>query len=222
MNEQQSLFSSMQQTIEHANLEFIGEIGEICIDATLDEGLIKSIPIISSIVGIGKCFQNIHDICFAKKLIAFLLPIKDITSEQRMKAIQKWEQDKNYRDRVGETLIGMIERCDDSIKATWLSQLFYEFVLRREEAQFFMRAEKNLSSLSVMDVQAFLNMKLDLKTRIKEDNCIPYLWSGLFKNPRESIVGHSLNLTNRTCEPTEIGLYIYNILNNNQKTDTKP
>lgn len=204
----------MQQTIEYGNLEFVGDIGEIMIDAVLNDGVLKDLPILGTMVGVGKCIKNVYDIRFAKKLIAFLIPIKDVPPGQRAETIQKWEQDKNYKGKVGDTLLGMIERCDDTAKAVWLSKLFYALVLKRNYSRLFMRAEKTLSSLSVMDVQAFLNMPSDYVQRIKESDCEPYLGSGLYLNPKVSLpVNGKLDLSDMYCELTEIGVWIYNILN---------
>ena len=215
MDESSSLAVSMQQTIEYGNLEFVDDIGEIMIDAVIKDGVLKDLPILGTIVGIGKCIKNVYDIRFAKKLIAFLIPIKDIPTDERVKAIQKWEQDENYRGKVGDTLLGMIERCDDTVKAVWLSQLFYELVLKRNYSRLFMRTEKTLSSLSVMDIQAFLNMPEHHFYHIKEDEYEPFIGSGLYQSPQiEHVIEGRLDLSNKYCEPTEVGIWIYNVLNN--------
>ena len=215
MKESNSLAASMRQTIEYGNLEFIGNIGEIMIDAALQDGVLKDVPILGTIVGGYKCIKNVYDVRFAKKLIAFLIPIKDIPSEKRIEAVKKWEEDKNYRGKVGDTLLGMIERCDDTVKATWLSKLFCELVLKRNDPRLFMRAEKTLSSLSIMDIQAFLNMPKEHYSYISQEELEPYIGSGLYKNPKSPkiVVDRMLNLGGEYCKPTEIGIWIYLVLN---------
>ena len=209
-----SLATSMQQTVEHSNLHFVEDIGEILIDAIMDDGILKDVPILGAIAGVGKCIKNVYDIRFAKKLIAFLIPIKEVTPEQRAKAIRRWEQDSNYRGKVGDTVLGMIERCDDTLKAMWLSKLFYELVLKKNSSRLFMRAEKILSSLSVMDVQTFLNMPKDKYQRISEAECEPFIGSGLYQLPKISApVNGKLSFNNNYCVPTEVGVQIYQILN---------
>lgn len=214
IEESNSLAVSMEQTIEYGNLEFVGEIGELMLDAVINDGLLRDIPILGSIVGVGKCIKNVYDIRFAKKLIAFLIPIKDVDREKRIAAIQKWEQDENYRGNVGDTLLGMIERCDEVVKSTWLSKLFYEMVLIKNQPRLFMRSEKTLSSLSVMDVQAFLNIPDSQYHHIREDEYEPYIGSGLYQMPKlEPPIDTKLNLDNKYCEPTEIGIWIHTVLN---------
>lgn len=214
MEADKSLATSMEQTIEYGNLDFLSELGEIVVDSVLSEGVMREVPILGTIVGLGKCIKNVYDIQFAKKLIAFLLPIKDVDPDKRKAAIKKWEENENYRGQVGDTLLGMIQRCDDAMKAKWLSQLFYELVLKRSESRLFMRAEKTLSSLSVMDVQAFLNMSQSHYHHIREDEYEPFIGSGLYQSPQiETPINESLDLSNKYCEPTEIGIWIYNVLN---------
>ena len=213
--ENKSLSMSMEQTVEYSNLEFVGDIGEILLDTVLDDGVLKEIPVLGTIVGVGKCIKNVYDIRFAKKLIAFLFPIKNVPPRQRAEALRRWETDDNYRGKVGDTLLGMIERCDDTVKAVWLSKLFYELVLRRNCSRLFMRAEKTLSALSVMDIQAFLNMPKEHYSRIREEECEPFIGSGLYQNPKITDIREdgSIDLDDKECESTEIGIWIYNVLN---------
>ena len=214
MEDTRSLSASMQQTIEYGNFEFVGTIGELAIDAIVDDGLIKDIPLIGTIVGVGKCIKNAYDYFFAKKLIAFIFPIKDVPQEERLKAIKRWESDENYRGNVGETLIGMIARCDDSVKAIWLSKLFYELVLKRDCSRLFMRAEKILSSLSVMDLQAFLSLPKDKFNSIREGEVEPFIGSGLYLNPKSpTVVDGRVFYVDDLCEVSEVGIWIYSVLN---------
>ena len=62
MEQKNSLATSMKQTIEYSNLEFVGDIGEIMIDTVLKDGVLKDVPILGTIVGVGKCIKNVYDI----------------------------------------------------------------------------------------------------------------------------------------------------------------
>lgn len=217
-----SLSSSMQETIEYGNLEFLGDIGELVIDSVLNEGLLKDIPVLGSLVGVGKCIKNAYDYIFAKKLIAFLFPIKDVPMEVRSDAIKRWEKDEFFRGNVGETLIGMIERCDNTVKAVWLSKLFYELVLRRNYSRLFMRAEKALSSLSVMDLQAFLSFPSESFDSISVEECEPFVGSGLYLNLKPPIVvDMSVYYVDDHYNASEIGVWIYHVLNDIPMPDMK-
>lgn len=52
----------MEQTIKNSNLEFINDVDELMIDAALNEGVLKVVPILGTIVGVSKCIKNVYDV----------------------------------------------------------------------------------------------------------------------------------------------------------------
>ena len=209
------LAQSMEQTMEIGNLSMITDVGEAIIDIALDDGILKDIPILGSIVGVGKCIKNISDVLFTNKLIAFLTGLKDVDAKERKAAILKWEDDAKYRIRVGETLLNMINRCDDTQKAKWLSKLFYELVLKQQKSELFMRSEKVLSAMSVMDVLSFLNLPQSSYGNLSLEKGEPYANSGLYRinAPNGYVAVEVLRVKNTTMRITEVGKCIYTILN---------
>ena len=211
-----SLSESMELTMDRGNLSVLGDLGEVAIDAVMDDGVLRDVPILSTVVGLGKCFRNVSDVLFAKKLIVFLYGLKDADAQKREEAIAKWESESKYRIRVGETLLNMINRCDDAQKAKWLSQLFYEMVLKRGWNDMFMRAEKVLSSLSVMDVYTFLAQPKDKYKELSIDETEWYTNSGLYMmiDNGEQVGMEFIQVKAIRMRVTEVGMYIYEILNN--------
>ena len=214
-----TLAQSMKQTMETDNLSIVGDIGEVMLDSVMQDGVLKDIPIIGAIVGLGKCFKNVSDILFANKLIAFLLELKDVDSKDRREAIEKWEKDAEYRINVGETLLNMIDRCDDRQKAKWLSQLYYELVLKQQRSELFMRAEKVLSAMSVMDVLSFLDLPQSTYENLSLEKGEPYANSGLYRinAPNGYVAVEVLRIKNTTMRITEVGKCIYVILNSEKQ-----
>lgn len=213
------LAQSMEQTMEIGNLSMITDVGEAIMDSALDDGILKDIPILGSIVGAGKCIKNISDVLFTNKLIAFLTGLKDADAEERKAAILKWEDDAKYRMRVGEALLNMINRCDDTQKAQWLSKLFYELVLKQQKSELFMRSEKVLSAMSVMDVMSFLDLPQSTYENLSLEKGEPYANSGLYRinAPNGYVAVEVLRIKNTTMRITEVGKYIYMILNSGAK-----
>ena len=210
-----TLTQSMKQTLKIENLSSVKEVGEVFLDCIFEDSILKDIPIIGTIVGATKCIKNIHDILFTKKLLAFLNGICDCDSHERQTAIEKWESYPHYRINVGETLLAMINRCDDSQKAAWLSKLFYELVLLRQKPTLFMRAEKVLSSLSVMDVFSFLSYQESFVKELSLEEGEPFANSGLYriKPPKEEVMVEVFHIKSTKLLITEIGKWIYFILN---------
>lgn len=210
-----SLSQSMEQTMEMGNLSVVGEIGEVMLDAVLDEGILRDIPVLGTIVGTSKCVKNVSDILFAKKLIAFLWGIKDADVKERENAIVKWENDARYRARVGETLLNMINRCDDTQKALWLSKLFYNLVLKHGYTDVFLRTEKTLSMLSVADVYSFLALPADKYQTLTLEEAEWYSHTGLYRmeDHGELFGMEFLQVPQTKMTITEVGICIYTILN---------
>lgn len=210
-----SLSDSMKLTMDKANLSVIADLGEVAIDAVIEDGVLRDVPIISTIVGAGKCIKNVSDVLFTKKLAAFLFELRDTDAHEREVAIEKWETDARYRIRVGETLLNMINRCDDTQKAKWLSKLFYHLVLKKGYNDVFMRVEKTLSSLSIVDVYSFLGLPKDKYMTLTIEEAEWYSHSGLYMmEDHGEIHGVEYIKVPRTkmCV-TEVGVCIYTILN---------
>lgn len=210
-----SLSKSMELTMDKGNLSVLGDIGEVAIDAIIEEGVLRDIPIIGSIVGTGKCIKNVSDVLFTKKLIAFLFELRDTDAHEREEAIERWENDARYRIRVGETLLNMINRCDNTQKAKWLSKLFYHLVLKKGYSDVFMRSEKILSSLSVMDVYSFLALPKDKYMTLTIEETEWYSNSGLYMMEDHGEINgiEFIQIPQTKMCVTEVGMYIYNILN---------
>lgn len=213
--EKENLSSSMSATLKTDNLSIVGDLAEVGLDAVIDDGILRDIPIVGVIVGVGKVVGNISDVLFTRKLAAFLFQLKDVDAKTRSEAIEKWETDSKYRVHVGETLLNMIHRCDDTQKAKWLSQLFYELVLINNWPEVFMRAEKVLSSLSVTDMRAFLSMPKEKYNHLSLEDGEWFANSGLYRLVGEDthVEGETLVLgEGYTYTITEVGIYIYKIL----------
>lgn len=209
---QNSLAKSMKATLEVDNLSVVTDVGEVFLDQVLEEGLLRDIPVLGAIIGVGKICNNVSDVLFANKLITFLTNIKDVDAETRREAIAKWEEDSHYRVKVGDALLGMIQRCDDSQKAQWLSELFYELVLKKGWNDLFMRAEKVLSALSVMDMLSFLNLSPYDCLSIEEAE--PYANSGLYivLPPQQEVMVEVFEVKETKMRVTEVGIVIHDIL----------
>lgn len=215
---------SMELTMDKGNLSVLKDLGEVAIDAVMDDGVLRDVPILSTVVGVGKCIRNVSDVLFAKKLIAFLYGLNDVDAKKREEAVAKWERDAKYRIHVGEALLNMINRCDDTQKAKWLSQLFFELVLKRGESELFMRAEKILSSLSVMDMMNFLAIPQSSFPELSIEDGEPYANSGLYRvlyGGLDEVEDGYLGISDPKLRITIVGKWIYMTLNGRVQSTTK-
>lgn len=66
------IIPSFKKSLFDGSKELIGELTEYGIDSLLDEGLFKSFPIVSFLVGIKNTCQNIHDRNLLRQTLQFI------------------------------------------------------------------------------------------------------------------------------------------------------
>ena len=176
MDEIKQIDKSLSETIRNSDLKGISEdFAEIAIDSMLNEGVLKDIPIVGTILKIGKTFTTVKDQLFLKKIIAFLSQIKDVPQERRKQMIDTINDDKEQRIKVGEKLIYILDKCDDFIDAQYVAQLFCAFLQEKIEYGDFLRGSRIIQNIFVGDLEYFLEgetsffvkMMLHVKTIIR-------------------------------------------------------
>lgn len=110
-------------TAEHIN-EVLISIGEANLDTVLGEGVLKNIPILSSIYKLYKSAVAIENAWFTQNICRFLASLKDVPQNERTEFIDRMEEDQDYRGRVGETLIIVLSKVDDRDKPAIIGNLF--------------------------------------------------------------------------------------------------
>ncbi len=102
---------SLVDTLRQSDLTNIAEDAtEIALDQIVDEGLLQNIPVVSTLTRLIKTDVTIRDHQFAKKLLNFLSSLSDVPPEKRKEMIDRLEADPNYRQRVGDSIILLLER----------------------------------------------------------------------------------------------------------------
>jgi hypothetical protein len=101
---------------------------EIALDQVLDEGIIKDIPIVRSIVGLYKATVSIRDRALVKKLVNFLSPLRSVPQEARQQFRERMNADEEFKCKVGEKLLLIIERLDDMGKPSLIALAFQAYM----------------------------------------------------------------------------------------------
>ncbi len=109
---------SFRETLLKSDLpSVIQNAGEIGIDSLLDSGLFKDIPVLSTMLSIGKTFGNVRDYFFAKKMLAFLRSISSLSAKERQHLIHRLDVDEQFSKYAGEQIIELLSRIDSERKA---------------------------------------------------------------------------------------------------------
>jgi len=145
---------------------------EVGLDSFLEDGLLKDIPIIGTIVGLAKTGIGIRDKLFAKKILKFLFEIKDIPFGTRIEFIEKIDTDPNYTTKVGETILLIIDKLDDIKKAELIGRLFVYSVNGTIDYMMFLRLSTIIERCFLLDLsklRLFYNGRQDQLNNFEKD-----------------------------------------------------
>lgn len=123
-----SLEFSFFQSLKNDGLELALEIGEFSLDQFLDDSLIKDIPFFSIFYKSYKTAINVREALFAMKVYKFLKDFNAIKIEQKISFIDKIDYNKRERNKIGQTLLMVIDRLDDYDKTQILANLFAAYL----------------------------------------------------------------------------------------------
>jgi hypothetical protein len=104
------------------------ELAEVGLDAILDDGVLKDIPIIGTLTKAGSAVITIRDRLFIRKVARFLTSINEIPDTQRRKFVTEHFSDTASRQRIGEKLLLIIDKQDDLNKTELIGYIFKKFI----------------------------------------------------------------------------------------------
>ena len=179
MSDLNQFLSALTETINEAELQHITtDIAEAIGDSFLNDGILKDIPIIGTILGITKGTLNIRDKLFLKKMIYFLSQLAGIPHAERQKQIQKIEASKEYKTKVGEKLLFILEKSEDAQKAEITGKLFKAFLQEVISYDLFLKCCNAVQNLYISDITEFVQTK---KGTMDVDKSSQFISTGLMK-----------------------------------------
>jgi hypothetical protein len=158
MSDLTKLSNSLEQTLKGSDLQNVTiSLAEVFADSLMKDGIAKDIPIIGSVIGLGKTAIGIKESLFLKKVIYFISELKNISSAQRYEMIDKIDNSGKFRTKVGEKLLYIIDKCDDHEKSQIIARLFSAFLLGTMSYEEFLRASHIVSQLIIDDLKWFID-----------------------------------------------------------------
>lgn len=152
------------------------DASEILLDSGIPNGLIKEIPIISTIYSFGRVGIAIRDRIFIKKLLRFLIEISKVSEKEREEFGQKMEADKEFSHKVGETLIITLDRLDNINKSEYLAKLFNSVIKKRITYDTFLGLSYALDKAIISDISLMVDYYKRGKVLIGDNS----IWQRLF------------------------------------------
>jgi hypothetical protein len=126
------LSTELVTTVRSAGVaDLAKEYAEIGLDAVLSDGLLKDIPIVGTIIAIGKAGVSINDRVFAKKLVQFIVSLSTVSESDRNTMIDRLNEEEDFRNKVGERLIEILDRVDSHKKPEMIARVFQAYALKK-------------------------------------------------------------------------------------------
>jgi len=152
-NNMTEIEKSLEATIETSDLESINEnFAEIAIDSILEDGTLKDLPIVGTIVGLSKFGFKLRENIFLKKILKFLFELKSIPQDTRQKFLKKIEASEDYNNKVGEALILIIDKLVDIEKPQLIGKLFASCISEEIDYKTFLKLSYLVDNLFLPDL----------------------------------------------------------------------
>ena len=157
MSELKTLSNSLEQTLKDSDLHNVTiSLAEVFADNLMEDGIAKDIPIIGTVIGLGKTTLGIKESLFLKKVIYFISELKNISATKRYEMIDKIDKSGKFRTKVGEKLLYIIDKCDDHEKSQIIARLFSAFLMGTISYDEFLRAAHIVDHLMIDDLKWFI------------------------------------------------------------------
>jgi hypothetical protein len=148
---------SLIETIAKSDLSsIVSDAAELGLDSILDDGVLKDIPVLSTIIGLVKTGGAIKDYLYLKKIYRFLGALKDVPASERQELINKLGSDENERAKAGENILLIIDRLDNVNKPEILGYMFRDYLIGKISKTNFMLLTK---SLELFNLELTANIK---------------------------------------------------------------
>lgn len=179
------------------------DISEVAIDSILEEGLLRDLPGLNIISGLIKTTKNIREKIFAKKILLFLQSLNDCELSKRQSFVNKFDSNPKKKQRIGETLIVILERIDNLEKPIVIGNLFKAYLIEEINYEEFLKMSSIVNKVDLNDLRLLKNAKntKNVPTEILESLAI----NGLMNF---GIMGQPL-----TSDMTETSPYLFYVTN---------
>jgi hypothetical protein len=163
------------------------DISEVALDSIFEDGILRDLPVVSTVVGIVKTSKNIRDKLYAKKILLFLQSSNDCAIEKREAFISKLNKNPKEKQKVGETIILILEKSDEMKKPIIIGNLFKAYLVEDISYSEFIKLSSIVNKTSVNDLYLLVKMRKDKKhlpTELAESLAINGLMSfGIMEQP---------------------------------------
>ena len=129
----------LSENIRQSALDVGADYAEVVLDQWLKNGILRELPAIRTVIGVGRGVLSMRDSLFLKKIKLFVESIDERTQDERETFAGELDAKPKYRDRVLDAILLIIDQLDDTEKAVLLARAFSAFVTKEIESFYYFR-----------------------------------------------------------------------------------
>ena len=131
------------------------EYGELVIDGFLEDGILKDIPIIGSVLKLVSFGNSINEKIFIKKVYNFLFQLRKTDEKDRIRFIEDLDNSEKYQSKVGEAVFEIIDKIDSEGKPPIIGKMFAATIRGQIDYIDFLRVSHIVTNQFYFDLAAF-------------------------------------------------------------------
>lgn len=128
--EERSLARSFGDSLSEEVSGLVGEYAELGLDALIDDGLFKDVPILSTVMAVYRIGKSIRERHHIAKLISFVNEINSgiASAEKRQSYQEKFASNEKFRNQEIEYILILIDRYVGFDKPQMLAKLYQAYL----------------------------------------------------------------------------------------------
>jgi hypothetical protein len=149
---------AMSDDIKKTAIEIGADILEVAADQLLSDGILKDIPVFGTAVKLAGIGKTINDRIFLAKVHKFIFALPKIDQNQRRMFAHNMSVDEKLRQKLGETIILILDRFEDLEKPEILAKIFAALINEKINLEQFRRLANAVDLAFVDDLKKFSAM----------------------------------------------------------------
>ena len=135
-------------------VDMIADAGDSLVHVFIDGGVFDDVPILRSVLGIGRGARAVTDILLQRKLLSALKGFGTATDDERVQMLGSLERLGD--ERIGEQLLVAIDAASADLKATLIGRAYRRCLLDGIDASTLRRTVDMVNAANVEDLRELL------------------------------------------------------------------
>lgn len=125
-----SLTDSMSSSIKSEVADLVSNVGEVGIDAALNDGVIQDMPFISTAISVFKIGRTIRERSLIEKLYRFVKEMNAgcVDEFERERRAEYFKHNRKKRSEELNYLVTVLDRYINPYRADWLSRVYLNYL----------------------------------------------------------------------------------------------